>query len=233
MCLILCTTHHQHPEEDFLTLSDTKFWILYFSLFFFFFFFNLTEPANSSRENLMPDFGRTPPSFPFFVDTQHLLQIPCSTKNNFFCPSIPFVSFTTSLSDFFQFWKTILGITVVVEWLREFFFWKNSGDRVCNAASHPGDVEIRITSSCSLSCTKASCNEYNSTLKPSTKLFSLVILWASSGWNSCTGNVVLLQCGQREMTWMSTLLCHTGTIHVCAGKNTLQFEASWPSERLQ
>lgn len=95
---------------------------------FQFVLFPLTKPANINRGNLMPDFERTPSSLRFFVDTQHLLQVLYSTEKNFFYPSISYVSFTSSLSYFFQFWKTILGIVLVVGWLREFFLLKNSRD---------------------------------------------------------------------------------------------------------
>lgn len=205
MHLILCVTHHQHLKKNFLTLSAMKFWIVYFSLFFF----SLTKPANSNRENLMPEFERTLSSLPFFVDTQHLFQVPCSTKKKFFILQSFIYHSPHFLSDFFQVWKTVLGIAAVVEWLREFFFRKSLGIRfgLCNATSHPGDVEIRITSSSGLfKLLQSQLQRVQQRIE--TLHQALVILWATSGWDSFIG-IVFLLCGQREMNWMNILLCHT------------------------
>lgn len=50
---------------------------------------------------------------------------------------------------------------------------------------------------------------YNSTLQ--TKTPSLLISRAASGWDSFIRIIVLLGSVQREVNWMSALLCHTET----------------------
>lgn len=124
------------------------------------------------------------------------------------------MSFPSSLPVLSQFWKTVLGITVVVGWLREFFFWKPWGSGLGFAMQlliqEMQKSESHHPPVC-LTCFKANWNVCNTTLQTSTKPSSLVISWAASGWDRFIRIVILLLSGQREMNWLSALLCHTET----------------------
>lgn len=140
---------------------------------------------------------------------------------------------------FFQFWKTILGIALVVGWLREFFLLKNLGIRfgLCNAISHPGDVQTRITSPSSflkLLQSQMLCVQLHTGT-----------LHQAGWWWFCEQPLdetafqeLLSSSNVARGKWTGWAFCWATqgpakALHVCAGRNTLQFEVTWPLEELQ